>query len=58
MERMLLSHNFNLAQGELTMLEREEFAQVFIDGFQAEDRINCKLIDNAEQDFTTGFRAR
>lgn len=46
MERMLLSYNFNLAQGELPILQREEFAQVFIDGFQAEDRINCKLIDN------------
>lgn len=46
MERMLLSHNFNLAQGELPILEREEFAQVFIDGLQEQDNISCKLIDN------------
>ena len=44
--RMLLSHNFNLFQGELPVLSREEFAQVFIDGLQSNDRISCSPIEN------------
>ena len=44
--RMLLSHNFNLSQGELRVLSREEFAQVFINGLQSQDNIDCSLIDN------------
>lgn len=46
MERMLLSHNFNLFQGELSPLSREEFALVFIDGLKSQDNISCKLINN------------
>lgn len=46
MIRMLLSHNFNLYKGELPALNREQFAQVFIDGLQSENNISCKLIKN------------
>lgn len=44
--RMLLAHNFNLSQEELPPLNREEFAQVFIDGLQSQDNISCSLINN------------
>jgi hypothetical protein len=44
--RMLLSHNFNLRNNELPALNREEFAQVFIDGLQGKEIIKCGLIDN------------
>ena len=43
---MLLSHNFDLRQGELPALKREDFAQVFIDGLQGKDGINCSYIEN------------
>lgn len=46
MGRMLLSHNFNLQNNELPALNREEFAQVFIDGFQEHLDISCSLIEN------------
>lgn len=42
---MLLSHNFNLNNNELPALNREEFAQIFIDGLQ-EDKITCSQIKN------------
>ena len=44
--RMLLSHNFNLRNNELPALEREKFAQVFIDGLQQRDSIECNYIQN------------
>jgi len=43
---MLLSHNFNLHNNELPALNREEFAQVFIDGLKEKDNIACKYIEN------------
>ncbi len=43
---MLLSHNFNLRNNELPALEREKFAQVFIDQLQGKDKIECRLIEN------------
>jgi hypothetical protein len=43
---MLLSHNFNLRNNELPPLEREKFAQVFIDELQGKDKIECRLIEN------------
>lgn len=43
---MLLSHNFNLRNNELTALNREEFAQVFIDGLKGQDNIQCSYIEN------------
>jgi hypothetical protein len=44
--RMLLSHNFNLVNGELPALTREEFAQIFIDDLQKQTKISCQLIVN------------
>lgn len=44
--RMLLSHNFDLQDSKFPQLIREEFAQVFIDGFQDDKNITCSLIDN------------
>lgn len=44
--RMLLSHNFNLRNNELPALNREEFAQIFIDGLQGTENIKCSSIDN------------
>ncbi|VEP18133.1 conserved hypothetical protein [Hyella patelloides LEGE 07179] len=45
--RMLISHNFNLSEGELPLLNRDEFAQIFINGLQAKDHIRCNMIENA-----------
>ena len=44
--RMLLSHNFNLYNNELPALNREQFAQVFIDGLKGKDNITCRYIEN------------
>lgn len=44
--RMLLSHNFNLANNELPSLSRREFAQIFIDGLANQANISAKLIEN------------
>lgn len=46
MVRMLLSHNFNLSDNELSALTRQEFSQVFIDGFQEQEEIICNHIEN------------
>lgn len=44
--RMLLSHNFNLNNHELLALNREQFAQVFIDGLKDREDITCSYIKN------------
>lgn len=44
--RMLLSHNFDLYNNELPKLTKEQFAQIFIEGFKAQQQITCSLIDN------------
>ena len=44
--RMLLSHNFNLYDNVIPAMNREQFAQVFIEGFQEQDNISCSLIEN------------
>ncbi|MEM7590960.1 MAG: DUF2656 family protein [Cyanobacteria bacterium P01_A01_bin.83] len=44
--RMLLSHNFNLNNNELPALNREEFAQVFIEGLPEQKNIQCSYIQN------------
>lgn len=46
MGRMLLSHNFDLRNHELPALNREEFTQIFIDGLQGKENVNCSLIEN------------
>lgn len=44
--RMLLSHNFNLSNQELPSFHKAEFAQIFIDGLQGKENVNCSLIEN------------
>lgn len=43
---MLLSHNFNLNNNQLPTLNREQFAQIFIDGLKDNQNINCSYINN------------
>lgn len=43
---MLLSHNFDLRHSELPALKREDFAQVFIDGLEGKEGIECSYIEN------------
>jgi Protein of unknown function (DUF2656) len=56
--RMLLSHNFHLADERVPMLSREAFATVFTEGL-ADARIQCRLIDHphwtVEVCFETGL---
>jgi hypothetical protein len=44
--RMLIAHNFALSDDELPALSKEEFAQVFIDGLQDQENVNCSFIEN------------
>jgi hypothetical protein len=44
--RMLLSHNFDLTDGNTPALSREAFTQVFIDGFSLHPEIKCRQVDN------------
>jgi hypothetical protein len=44
--RMLLSHNFDLNDGKTPALSREDFTQVFIDGFSSHPEIKCRQVDN------------
>ncbi|MEL6940209.1 MAG: DUF2656 family protein [Cyanobacteria bacterium J06598_1] len=44
--RMLLSHNFALLEGEVHPLNREEFAEVFIQALSDQAGMECALIDN------------
>ena len=44
--RMLLSHNFDLTDGQTPALSREAFTQVFVDGFSAHPEVKCRQVDN------------
>jgi hypothetical protein len=44
--RMLLSHNFDIADENVPALSREAFTQVFIDGFKSSPEIKCRQVDN------------
>jgi Protein of unknown function (DUF2656) len=44
--RMLLSHNFDLTDGNTPALSREAFTQVFIDGFSSHPEVKCRQVDN------------
>jgi hypothetical protein len=44
--RMLLSHNFDLKDGNTPALSREAFTQVFIDGFSSHPEVKCRQVDN------------
>ena len=43
---MLLSHNFNLYNGELPAFNREEFAEIFIEELEKSENIKCSFIEN------------
>jgi hypothetical protein len=45
--RMLLSHNFDIADDSIPALSRAEFAAVFVDGFSAQPAITCRPIDHS-----------
>ncbi len=42
--RMLLSHNFDITDGSLTALSREEFAEIFRVGLSDDTRMQCRSI--------------
>jgi hypothetical protein len=42
--RMLLSHNFDIADGSLSALSREKFSEIFCTGLTDDDRIHCRSI--------------
>jgi hypothetical protein len=44
--RMLLSHNFDINEGDTPALSREAFTQVFIDGFSSHPEVKCRQVDN------------
>ncbi len=44
--RMLLSHNFDINDGNTPSLSREAFTQVFVDGFSSHPEIKCRQVDN------------
>ena len=44
--RMLLSHNFDIADEQVPALSREAFTQIFIDGFEPSPKIKCRQVDN------------
>ena len=44
--RMLLSHNCTLPDGQVSTLNRDDFANVFIEGLKSHTDIQCRLIDN------------
>lgn len=44
--RMLLSHNFDLADARVPLLSREAFTQLFSDGFASQPEVACRQVDN------------
>lgn len=44
--RMLLSHNFDLADEKVPSLSRADFTQLFIDGFCVVPEVQCRQVDN------------
>ncbi len=44
--RMLLSHNFDLADDLVSALSREAFTQLFSEGFSSQPEIACRQVDN------------
>jgi Protein of unknown function (DUF2656) len=43
---MLLSHNFDLKDGNTPALSRAAFTQVFVDGFNSHPEVKCRQVDN------------
>lgn len=44
--RMLLSHNFDISDNRVYPLSREQFAEVFIEGFRDLETVKCRLVNN------------
>ncbi|MEL6384481.1 MAG: DUF2656 family protein [Cyanobacteria bacterium J06626_18] len=44
--RMLLSHNFNLSSDSAPVLSRDDFAQVFVNGFEATEHLKGRRLDH------------
>mgnify|MGYP003487501713 FL=1 len=44
--RMLLAHNFDIADEKVPVLSRAAFTQVFIEGFKSHPEIQCRQVDN------------
>ncbi len=44
--RILLSHNFDLSDTQVPAFSREEFTQLFSDGFQTQPEIACRQVEN------------
>ena len=44
--RMLLSHNFDIADANVPALSREAFTQIFSDGFSSYPEVQCRQVDN------------
>jgi Protein of unknown function (DUF2656) len=44
--RMLLSHNFDITDGSLSALSREEFAEIFRTGLTSNQQIQSRLINH------------
>jgi Protein of unknown function (DUF2656) len=44
--RMLLSHNFDIADGSLPAFSRAEFTALFAEGFPAAAQVTCREVDN------------
>jgi Protein of unknown function (DUF2656) len=57
--RMLLSHNFDLKDGNTPALSRAAFTQVFVDGFNSHPEVKCRQVDNphwiVEVVYVSGF---
>jgi Protein of unknown function (DUF2656) len=44
--RMLLSHNFDIADAKVPVLSREDFTQLFVEGFTPHPEIQCRHVNN------------
>jgi Protein of unknown function (DUF2656) len=44
--RMLLSHNFDIADAKVPALSREAFTQLFTDGFTPHPQVQCRHVNN------------
>jgi Protein of unknown function (DUF2656) len=44
--RMLLSHNFDIADAKVPVLSREAFTQIFVEGFTDRPEVQCRQVNN------------
>ncbi|MEO0987202.1 MAG: DUF2656 domain-containing protein [Cyanobacteria bacterium J06639_14] len=45
-ERMLLSHNFDVSPDDFPPLSRQSFADVFQQGLNSDEQLQCRLLDH------------